>query len=403
MLLIIFFVSLLKIDKMEKIKFNIDTPKDIKFIINLFNNNGFEMFLVGGCVRDSYLKNRFSNLKIKDWDLVTNANPSEVERLLNFESVSISIYTIAIGEKFGVINAITSEGGSYEIATMRSDGEYNDSRRPDSVTFGSIEDDSQRRDLTINSLYYDVINQEIIDFNNGVDDLDKGIIRTVGDPRKRFEEDRLRVLRTIRFANRYRFTLSSDLELVLRDNLSLAGVSKERIRNEFLSTLKSAKNKSIAVKQFEEFNFLSQVFVGLDINLKKIKEITNVEPLVAVAFMLRDNDINKLSKILNILTYSKDEVKLITFLVSLFDFDETKIVEYRKKLNSLDIPGSPIKQFTRIAGLKKKLIQGLILFKLKEDGIEVSKEFNVKGSELGKKIKELETENFKNFIKNGFK
>lgn len=388
---------------MKKIKFTINVPNDIKKIIEIFNLEGFEMFLVGGCVRDSYLKTRFPNLKIKDWDLVTNANPSEVERLLNFESESISIYTIAIGEKFGVINAITSEGGSYEIATMRSDGEYNDSRRPDSVTFGSIEDDSQRRDLTINSLYYDVINQEIIDFNNGVDDLNNGIIKTVGDPKKRFEEDRLRVLRTIRFANRYRFTFSKDLEGVLRENLSIIEVSKERIRSEFISTLKSAKNKSIAVKEFEAFGFLGQIFRGLDVNTKKIKEIVNVDYLVAIAFILRDNDVNKLTKVLNILTYSKEEVKFITFLVSLFDFNETKIIEYRKKLDSLNVPGSPIKQFTRIAGLKKKLIQGLLLFKLNVDGNDVSKEFNVSGAELGKKIKELEIDNFKNFIRNGFK
>lgn len=388
---------------MTKFQFKIDVPNDIQIINGLFHINGFEMFLVGGCVRDSFLQSKFPNLKIKDWDLVTNANPEEVERLLNFTDGDFSIHTIPIGEKFGVINAVTSNGGSFEIATFRSDGEYNDSRRPDSVTFGSIEDDSQRRDLTINSLYYDILDNEIIDFNNGIEDLINGVIRTVGDPRKRFEEDRLRVLRTIRFANRYRFTLSSDLEAVLSENISIIEVSKERIRNEFISTLKSAKNKSIAVKQFEEFGFIPQIFCGLDVNTKKIKEIINVDYLVAIAFILRDNDISKLSKVLNTLTYSKDEVKLITFLVSLFDFDETKIIEYRKKLDSLNVPGSPIKQFTRIAGLKKKLIQGLLLFKLNVDGNDVSKEFNISGPELGKKIKELEINNFKNFIKNGFK
>lgn len=370
---------------MTRVPFIINAPKDIDLFFKLFSAKGLELFLVGGCVRDSIL-----NSTVKDWDLVTNANPDEVERILN----AAGIRTLETGKQFGVINAFTDDG-EYEFATFRSDGEYSDSRRPDSVTFGTIEDDAKRRDLTINSLYYDILTKEVLDFNGGFDDLKNKLIKTVGVAIDRFNEDKLRVLRTIRFANRFRFTLDSGILSVLNDGITLTGVSPERIRDEFLKTLKTAKNKSNAIKQLEEFGLLAQVFPGLDFRTKNVKRILNSTTITTIAFLLRDNEPDKVAKILNIITYSKDEVKNVKFLLSLFGFKITDLVVVKKKLLSTTLTAVDLKQFAFAVGLDPKLVKNLFEFELTVDGNDVSAEFNVKGKELGDKILELEIINFR--------
>lgn len=379
---------------MERFKFAINIPADVLLIHGIFKNQGLELLLVGGCVRDSIIGS-----SIKDWDLVTNANPDEVERLLNSTHKNITFNTIPTGKQFGVINVFTTLGGEFEIATFRSDGVYSDSRKPDSVTFGTIEEDAQRRDLTMNSLYYDLNTFEVLDFNGGLDDIRNKVIRTVGDPVKRFNEDRLRILRSIRFANRFRFRLDSELEALLNTNLELTGVSNERIRMELLSTLKTAKNKHTALLMFAKFNLLDKFFFGLEINLKKIGRVVGVDELVTIAFILRNNSLGNLDKILNNLTYSSDQVNAIVFLVSLLDFTPENIILFKKRHANVKLTSTQIKSFGKITELHEKTIKSLINFKLSVDGNAVMKEFNLKGIDLGKKISELEVENFKNMVK----
>lgn len=383
---------------MVRIKYDIEVPEDIKYLHKLFKANGFKLHMVGGCVRDSILK-----LKIKDYDLTTNANPEEVQRLTNNKTGEIKLKSLAIGEQFGVISVITSLGGDYEIATWRSDSVYSDGRRPDKVTFGTIEDDSQRRDFTINSMYYDIESGEIIDFNGGLNDLNDKIIRTVGDPNKRFNEDLLRVLRAVRFANRYRFKLDQQLQDILSSKITLNGVSKERIRSEFLSTLKSAKNNELAIDMFHKYGFLDQIFPGLTVDLRKPRHFVTSSPIVCVARMLRTNTLDVLSKKLNKLTYSKTEIQVILFLISLITFSEESIVKYKRKLDYLKIEISDIKKFAKINRLSEKLIKGLLLYNLQIDGEIIKKEYGLKDKELGDKINELEVQSFKKFIENGFK
>lgn len=174
-----------------RIKYNINLTKDIIDIKDVFIKNGYELYLVGGSVRDVLL-----NKTPKDYDLATNAKPDDIENILQQNGYK----TIATGKAFGVINVIT-DSDEYEIATFRSD--ESKGRKPEVKIGVSIESDAARRDLRINALYYDIDTREIIDLVGGLDDLKNGTIQTVGNPQERFEEDPLRILRFFRFFCRF--------------------------------------------------------------------------------------------------------------------------------------------------------------------------------------------------------
>ena len=177
----------------NRVKMNIPIPEDIIKIKDIFVKNGHKLFIVGGAVRDALL-----NQPIKDYDLATDALPDKVEQMMQ----RAGLRTIPTGKAFGVINVFT-DNEEFEIATFRSDGEYTDSRRPDSVIFSDIETDAKRRDLRINALYYDIDTSEVIDLVGGLEDLKSGTIQTVGDANERFKEDPLRILRFCRFFSRF--------------------------------------------------------------------------------------------------------------------------------------------------------------------------------------------------------
>ena len=155
-------------------------------ILRTLRAHGHEALLAGGSVRD-----RLRGVEPKDFDIATSAKPAQVREVFEV--------TEAVGEAFGVILVIL-EGAAYEVATFRSDGDYADGRHPSSITFSSPEEDALRRDFTVNGMFYDPDIDEVIDFVGGQEDLKAGVLRAIGDPQARFTEDRLRVLRAIRFA-----------------------------------------------------------------------------------------------------------------------------------------------------------------------------------------------------------
>lgn len=161
-------------------------PAGALAIISTLQQNGFQTCLAGGCVRDLLLQRQPS-----DWDIATAATPKQVEAL--FER------TVPIGKAFGIIMVI-AEDGPYEVATFRGDGVYSDGRRPDRIFFTNIVEDAKRRDFTINAMFYDPLARTLHDFCGGRADLHHRLLRAVGDPERRFAEDKLRLLRTIRFA-----------------------------------------------------------------------------------------------------------------------------------------------------------------------------------------------------------
>ncbi len=165
-------------------------------IVQELKAGGHEAFFAGGCVRDHLL-----GVDPKDYDIATSAKPEQVEGLFS--------NTIGVGKQFGVI-IVCRKGHNFDVATFRSDGNYGDGRRPDQISFSSAKEDVLRRDLTINGLLMDPESMEVVDYVGGKDDLEAGIIRTIGDPLLRFGEDHLRILRALRFACRFGFQIESE-------------------------------------------------------------------------------------------------------------------------------------------------------------------------------------------------
>lgn len=203
-------------------------------IVRTLRQAGFEAVWAGGCVRDMLL-----GQTPKDYDVATNATPEEVRKLFGYKR------TLAVGAIFGVIVVVGGrKAGQVDVATFRSDGTYSDGRRPDSVTFGTAEEDVKRRDFTINGLLYDPIEQRVIDYVGGQADLRDGIIRAIGDPFTRFAEDKLRLLRAIRFAARLNFRLEKRTrEAIAAMADQVVTVAPERIAQEMRPMLEHANRR----------------------------------------------------------------------------------------------------------------------------------------------------------------
>ena len=196
----------------------ISIPEKVNELLIKLNRNGFEAFIVGGCVRDSIL-----GKTPHDWDICTNAKPDEIKECLT------KYHTIDTGIKHGTVS-VEIDKEIFEITTYRIDGEYSDNRHPKNVDFTTnIIDDLARRDFTINAIAY---NDEkgIVDPYHGCEDLKLGTIRCVGEPEKRFREDALRIIRALRFASVYSFRIdSSTAQAILDNRILLNNVSAERI------------------------------------------------------------------------------------------------------------------------------------------------------------------------------
>ena len=187
--------------------------------------SGFKAYLVGGCVRDLVL-----GREPEDYDVATDALPSRVQEL--FPS------SVDVGARFGVI-LVVANGAKVEVATFRSDVGYSDGRHPDRVEYStSPEEDVRRRDFTINGLMQDMETQEILDFVGGREDLQQGIVRAIGTPEVRFREDRLRMVRAVRFAARFGYIIeSATFQAIVAAARHITAVSAERLRDEITKLL----------------------------------------------------------------------------------------------------------------------------------------------------------------------
>jgi poly(A) polymerase len=214
-------------------------------IVSRLRAAGYKAFIVGGAVRDMVM-----GLEPKDYDIATDASPEEVERL--FERVH------PVGAKFGVSLIIMGEN-TYEVAMFRKDGVYEDGRRPAGVDRSDEIGDVKRRDFTINALLYDPADDRIIDHVGGVGDIENRIIRTVGDPFLRFDEDRLRMLRAVRFAARFGFAIESGTMEAIRANARhISSVSPERIGEE-LAKMFTGQHPDSSLALLDESGLLERV------------------------------------------------------------------------------------------------------------------------------------------------
>ncbi len=215
-------------------------------ILNKIRSAGFTAYFAGGAVRD-----RLLGRTPKDYDIATNALPEQIEEL--FEK------TVAVGKAFGVI-MVVQNGIETEVATFREDAGYQDGRRPDSVHFCGAEEDAKRRDFTINGMFYDPVSDEVIDYVGGKADLEKKIIRAIGDPERRFAEDHLRMLRAVRFAHTLGFSIDPDTRKAIQNHAAnLAKISVERIENEFSRTLVESLRPGDALRELVDLGLMEQI------------------------------------------------------------------------------------------------------------------------------------------------
>jgi tRNA nucleotidyltransferase/poly(A) polymerase len=210
----------------------------------------YEAYWAGGCVRDL-----LRGHEPADYDVATSAIPEQVRTLFGPRR------THAVGISFGVMIVKAPKHGvqSVEVATFRTDASYSDGRRPDSVEFSTPEQDALRRDFTINGMFYDPETEKVIDYVGGQSDLQAKVIRAIGDPKDRFAEDKLRMLRAVRFAARFGFRIESLTRQAIRDCAQEVGiVSGERISSELQQTLQSS-HASWAVKEWADLGLLPSI------------------------------------------------------------------------------------------------------------------------------------------------
>ena len=217
-------------------------------IVRQLQEAGYTAYFAGGCVRDA-----LRQAPVKDIDIATSATPDEVAALFPAQS-------IGVGKSFGVMLVVLN-GISYDVATFRTDGGYQDGRHPESITYDTAEHDAQRRDFTVNALFYDPIQQTVIDFVNGVEDLKAGILRAIGNPKQRFQEDRLRMLRAIRFATVCKWQIEpATWRAICEEAPHLMCVSYERIYIEFTRMLCEAADPGECLNLLRTSKLLRQFF-----------------------------------------------------------------------------------------------------------------------------------------------
>ncbi len=230
--------------------------KDALLLARRLREAGYESYLVGGCVRDALM-----GIRPKDYDIATSALPGEVMGLFK--------KTIPVGAQFGVV-IVRFRGQNYEVATFREEWGYEDGRRPDGVRFTTARQDAKRRDFTINGLFYDPVEDKVIDHVGGQRDLERGVIRAIGDPDARFDEDKLRMLRAVRFYARLGFGIEKKTAAAIRQRAGeINQVSAERVGEEIGRVLTQG-GAAGGIRMMDELLLLEQV-------LPEVKAMRGVE------------------------------------------------------------------------------------------------------------------------------
>ena len=223
-------------------------PMQVQYILNTLNNNGYEAYVVGGCVRDSLL-----GVNPKDWDICTSAKPEEIIKVFKGNKI------IPTGLKHGTVTLVIGIN-QYEITTYRVDGLYSDGRHPDNVEFVSnLKEDLSRRDFTVNAMAYSHT-EGLIDLFGGENDLKNRAVRCVGNAKDRFSEDALRMLRAYRFAAKYRFNIDNEITNAIDD-------CRELIKNISIERIQSEASQIIGRLHLERNVYVSSDFYGVNITL----------------------------------------------------------------------------------------------------------------------------------------
>ena len=280
----------------------IQLPKDVSFILDTYLKNGYQAFIVGGCVRDALLGKTPT-----DYDICTNALPKETLKLFS------DFRIIETGIKHGTVTLLL-DSVPYEITTFRTDGDYLDSRHPQSVNFvTNIEEDLKRRDFTVNAMAYNQTDG-LIDLYGGQKDLENKIIRCVGNSEQRFTEDALRIMRAIRFCATLDFAIEDKTkEAIFKLKSNLLNIAKERINVEFTKTLLS-DNTKVYSEYYEIFKLFFKLSPKLDAK-KLVKLPKDLETRLSYLLLSSGRE----ADVLESLRYSSKTVKTVDEVIKNFN------------------------------------------------------------------------------------
>lgn len=325
----------------------IELPENVKNIQNSLFDAGYDVYAVGGCIRDTVL-----GRTPEDWDITTSALPDEIK--------SVFRHTVDTGIEHGTVTVLIygAKGDppeTYEVTTYRIDGEYADSRHPLHVTFtDSLREDLKRRDFTINAMAY---NERIglVDLFCGQDDLKKKLIRCVGIPDERFDEDALRILRAVRFAAQLGFNIEHDTrEAVIRHAKHLDAVSKERILTEITKLICSSHIE--VVNELFDLGLITHIADGFE-DIKPLPEsvklpaVTSAEKAVRFAYLMRGMAAEKAAAILKNLKADNNTVRRTSLLsenvMVPLPYDRYELKKVISKM--------AVKDFTDLLSMKKAL------------------------------------------------
>ncbi len=303
---------------------NLQIPEYVSILMKKLNENGYECFIVGGAIRSILL-----NRTVHDYDLTTNALPEETKQVFH------SFHTIDTGLQHGTVTVVSNHI-PVEITTYRKETAYKDHRHPDQVIFTrTIQDDCARRDFTINALCY---NQDtgLLDFFHGKEDLESQIIRCIGNPYERFDEDALRILRAIRFASQLNFSIEEETSKAILDTKeTLSYVSIERIQEEFTKFLEGDGFLSLLYPYRKVFSiFLPELneIKNWDTLIQSLQNsINNTYVRLAILFCSFRNPKHTLKQ----LKYSNKEITTITEMISHKDSSISNRIEIKKLLKDL--------------------------------------------------------------------
>ena len=374
-------------EEMIRKEIKMDLPESILKMNRIFKENGHELYVVGGAVRDI-----LTNNEPKDFDLATDATPEKVKSMLRMYR------TIDTGEQFSIVNVVT-EDGQYEIATFRKD--LGKGRRPDSVEHTTIDQDVLRRDLTMNALFYDINKGEIVDLVGGIGDIESNIVRTVGSASERFDEDKLRILRALRFSARVGSELDKDIiDAITKDKTPISGnglpLSQERIRDEFLKGIKQAQSVGYFTQMIDRHNLWDWIFGRLVVTIEPLLETKN--PLILIASLLRSNEPKLIERTLvNTLKYTSNESKEISFLIQFLGINSSNAFKLREKYEIIGMDENTLTDFARFNDMDMKLVDSFLKYRITTSGDELKKQGLI-GKDIGIEKERKEKENFERIM-----
>lgn len=292
-------------------------PENVKYILNELYKNGYEGYIVGGCVRDHLM-----GKEPHDYDITTSALPEEVKEIFP--------HTVDTGIQHGTVTVIIDKTG-YEITTYRIDGEYKDNRHPEEVIFTDrLSGDLSRRDFTINAIAYNDV-KGYVDLFGGIEDIKRRVIRGVGEPAKRFQEDALRMMRAVRFSAQLDFAIEENTLNALKENADLIrNISIERIREEFFKLILSDHNErlDILLNSGMTEHFLPEI-LGKKFDYGKINSLSR-DIVVRLAYIFYGIEWGNVKKIMKRLRTDNKSMAAVTLISKYTDYEIIDLYSMRK-------------------------------------------------------------------------